>query len=1055
MKRELSNAQKQIYNFGELYPNDPSYNITVLCEISGKFDRERFKVISEICLNNTDVSRINIAREGDLLVNNYDETRSICVEEKNCYDKSSEDFMDYVVSMARKARSKPIDMKKWPLMNVVLFSNTDTMHMILFNIHHIIADVYSFYSIIDRVCTYYNSDKTIDEIVNEEKNTERLQYLDVLDRGGSKRTADIEYFKSIYQDGESIELKKLSQNRNSDGLLKGHKCVFELDKELSERVRSYQRDNRITDFAFFLAIYTLILKKVTMEDSIVTGIPLGNRTKKEMKNVFGYFVNTLPLKIVFSEDMSFFDICNTVLEKSFSLMRHQNFDLSQLNNWVTGRLNNVFTFYNQAMLLNLKECETRLIDFGLENVMFELTGRVEAADNYRIEFEYGEFFEDVNIKELYTAVVRQAVENMKIKDISLTWDFWETEYSKINSYIADRKYDTVKSIFEKIVNTNSNSIAVKYGDDEYTYKELNEISNQIADKLLNNYPEQKQIAFSLNRKKELIAIIMGIIKAGKTYVPIDTMSPVKRSQYILNDLGNVTYIAEKEITEKVGADSSTNIISYDDFFSDISDYSSENPEIELDDPGLYMIYTSGSTGDPKGVTIKNNNLISLITSTQEKYRFDNNDVWTLFHSYGFDFSVWEIFGCLLSGGKLVVIDPNVCKSVDQFYEIVHSEKVTVLNQTPTAFKSFIKCDSHVQKELNIRYVIFGGEALYFNSLKDWIGRHPLERTKLINMYGITETTIHVTYYEVTYEDIHNNNKSVIGLPLDNLGVYIADEELNILPKGITGELLVYGDGVSCGYYNNNELTEEKFILLPQTGQRVYKSGDLARINKDGMIEYLGRKDKQVQLRGFRIELGEIENVIMREFDLKVCSVQVMNYGDNDDRIVAFMEKSKISEDKAEMTGKLKQALPYYMIPSEYVGIDSIPMTINGKVDVDKLFSEMKKIEQKDVVIIFKNKNEENLYDMIKEVSGIGNFKMSDNLFDVGITSVHLSAIHGKIKKKYNLKNFNFIDLFSYPSIEKISALIDSQKKDRRKSGSGNVSRAELRRAQRKKGDFCP
>lgn len=1048
MKRELSNVQKQIYNYCELYPKDPSYNITVLCEIQGKFDKERFKVISEICLNNIDVSKVNIAKEGNLLVNNYDETHSICIEEKDCSDKSGEEFRDYVISVAREARSKPIDMKKWPLMNVVLFSHTDKEHMILFNIHHIIADVYSFYSIIDRVCIYYNSDKTIGEIADEEKSSERIQYLDVLDKVFGNGAADIDYFKSIYQEGESIELKKLSQNRNSDGMIKGHKCVFELDKELSEKIRSYIKDNRITDFAFFLAIYILILKKVTMEDSIVTGIPLGNRTKREMKDVFGYFVNTLPLKIVFSEDMTFNDLCDTVLEKSFSLMRHQSFDLSQLNNWVTGRLNNVFTFYKQAMLLNLKDCETRLVDFGLENVMFELTGRAEAADNYKIEFEYGEFFDDVNIEEMYNEVVHQAVVNMKIKDISLTADTWRSEYANINSYIADRKYDTVKSIFEKTAAINSDGIAVKYGDDEYTYKELNEISNQVADKLLKNYPEHKQIAFSLNRKKELLALIMGIIKAGKTYVPIDTMSPVKRSQYILNDLGNVTYIAEKEIAERIGTDSSANVISYDDFFSDISGYSSENPEIELDDPGLYMIYTSGSTGNPKGVTIKNNNLISLMTSTQKKYKFDNNDVWTLFHSYGFDFSVWEIFGCLLSGGKLIVIDPNICKSVDQFYEIVHKEKVTVLNQTPTAFKSFIKCDSQAKKELNIRYVIFGGEALYFNSLKDWVGRHPLENTKLINMYGITETTIHVTYYEVTNEDIQSNNKSVIGLPLDNLGVYVVDEDMNILPQGITGELLVYGDGVSCGYYNKSELTEEKFTVLPQTGQRIYKSGDLARINKDGMIEYLGRKDKQIQLRGFRIELGEIENVIMREFDLKVCSVQVINYGENDDRIVAFMEKNKICDEKADMTGKLKQALPYYMIPSEYVGVDSIPMTINGKVDVDKLVSEMKKTEQKEVVITFKNKNEENLYNIIKDVSGIGNFKISDNLFDVGITSVHLSAIYNKIQEKYSLDNFNLIDLFSYPSIEKLSALIDSQKKEKSRPGRRNVSRAELRRAQR-------
>lgn len=1048
MKKKLSNLQKQLYNFSEMYPNDPSYNITVLYEIKGEFDKERFIRIADVYLNSFDVSKVSIEKSDNIAFNNCEENRNIKIEQIDCTNKDINEFREYVTSVAKTVCSTPIDIKKWPLIEMTLFHKSTTENMLLFNIHHIIADVYSFYSAIERVSMYYNSDKTEAEIIADICGEARLQYLDAIDMINGNEEADMEYFKNVFHEGDSIELKKISQQRNQKGLIVGRRCSFELDKELSDNIHSFVNDNRITDFAFFLAINVLFLHKITMEDIIVTGIPLGNRTKKELKDVFGYFVNTLPLKIDFSDDKTFSELCDEVLERSFELMKHQSFDLSKLNGWINGRLNNGFTFYKQSLSLGLKGCETTNIIFEKDNVIFELTGRVEAADNYRVEYEYGEFFEGVNIESVYSAIVRQAVENKNIKQISLIYDSIEEEYKKTNSYMANRKYDKIKNIFEDIAFKYPNNIAVKYCNDEYTYKELNEAANRISDKLLKKYPEQKKIAFSLNRKKELIALIIGIIKSGKTYVPIDTISPLKRSQYIINELGNITYIAENEIAEKICC-SDANVICCDDFFSDISNYSSQNPaEISEEDPEIYMIYTSGSTGNPKGVVISNNNLASLMNTAKYEYGFNSSDVWSLFHSYGFDASVWEIFGCLLNGGKLIIIDPYISKSTDQFYSTVHDEKITVLNQTPTALKRFIKCDNKYQKELSLRYVFMGGETLHFNILNEWICRHPLEKTKMINVYGITETTIMTSGYEIMYEDIYNNKKSVIGVPLDNQGVYIVDNDLNILPVGVLGELVIYGDNVSEGYNNNPELTSKKFVTLPQTGQNVYLTGDLACINKKGLIEYQCRKDDQIQLRGFRVELGEIEKIIIKEFNTKQCSVQLVKYNENDERIVAFMDKTKIIKDKAEMAAKLRSYLPYYMIPSEYVGIDNIPMTVNGKVDKEKLIAEMNNVDFSDQTPVFKNSNEETIYNIIKDVSGIGNFKISDNLFDVGISSIHLPEIYDCIQEKFSIKNFDLVDLFSHPSIDALCELINNQKKKSFHNTKKQMTRAELRLAQR-------
>ncbi|MCP5002782.1 MAG: amino acid adenylation domain-containing protein, partial [Planctomycetes bacterium] len=376
--------------------------------------------------------------------------------------------------------------------------------------------------------------------------------------------------------------------------------------------------------------------------------------------------------------------------------------------------------------------------------------------------------------------------------------------------------------------------------------------------------------------------------------------------------------------------SKSKVVCLDSDWEQIEDYSYENLKIQNRPESLaYVIYTSGSTGKSKGCMVSHSNAARLFRATEELYNFNQHDVWTLFHSSAFDFSVWEIWGALLYGGKLVVIPYFTSRNPEDFYHLLIEHKVTVLNQTPSAFKQLINVDNKPD-ELALRLVIFGGEALDFKMLRPWFTRHGDRRPQLVNMYGITETTVHVSYYPITGNQRSFN--SLIGRPLRDLQVCVLDARLQTVPIGVPGEMYVGGAGVTSGYLNRPELTAENFIAVEVFGklQRVYKTGDRARWLPDGSLEYLGRLDNQVKVRGFRIEPGEIETVLSQHEDVKEAVVVLSNKEDNPG-LVAFVtvisDPLPINDNRlliTELRTWLKARLPEYMLPSSLSVLEQMP-----------------------------------------------------------------------------------------------------------------------------------
>jgi amino acid adenylation domain-containing protein len=484
------------------------------------------------------------------------------------------------------------------------------------------------------------------------------------------------------------------------------------------------------------------------------------------------------------------------------------------------------------------------------------------------------------------------------------------------------------------------AIAVTCEGASLSYRELNRRANQLAHRLraLGVGPETL-VAIGLERSLEMVVGLLGILKAGGAYLPIDAAYPRERVQFMFEDARPAVLLTSPAQRASLPAcDAPTLLLDGD--WTEFAAEPAHDPEPTVQPENLaYVIYTSGSTGKPKGCQVTHANVERLFTATGEWFHFGPEDVWTFFHSHAFDFSVWEIWGALIHGGRVVVVPYELSRSPELFHALLVRERVTVLNQTPSAFRSLIHADlasGIAPSQLSLRYVIFGGEALELQMLRPWFDRHGDARPQLINMYGITETTVHVTYRPIGRDDLERNAGSMIGEPIPDLRLFVLDPELAPVAVGEVGEIHVAGAGVSRGYLNRPELTAERFFdWQAPDGEhvRLYKTGDLARTLADGDLEYLGRSDLQVKIRGFRIETGEIEGVLARHDAVRSCAVIARDDGPGGEaRLVAYVVPAGMPASHATLRAHLSTALPDYMLPGAFVDLEALPLTENGKLD---------------------------------------------------------------------------------------------------------------------------
>ncbi|MEU0179036.1 amino acid adenylation domain-containing protein [Streptomyces massasporeus] len=494
---------------------------------------------------------------------------------------------------------------------------------------------------------------------------------------------------------------------------------------------------------------------------------------------------------------------------------------------------------------------------------------------------------------------------------------------------------TVDGLFADVARERPDAIALTAGDTRLTYAELDARAEQTAAGLRSlDVAPGSMVGVALERDADLVVTLLGVLKAGCAYVPMDLGHPPERLRYTVDDAGAEVVVASDGI---LPGSSAVRTVTPAALRALGAAEPPAPPRPEDPSAPAYVIYTSGSTGRPKGVVVPHRSVAALVDATREDFRLTGDDVWTLFHSSAFDFSVWEIWGCLLTGGRLVVVDYWTARDTEQFHDLLSRERVTVLNQTPSAFAQLVETDRRADTELTLRLVIFGGEPLDVRMLVPWFARHSHTACRLVNMFGITETTVHVTAHTVTPHDVLAAGRQV-GPALPGWTLSVRDPRGRVLPIGAAGEICVGGAGVADRYLGQPELTAERFVTDPHGGGRIYRSGDRGRLRPDGSLDHLGRLDSQVKVRGHRIELDEIRNVLLSHPEVTGAATVLGHDVPGDPataRIDAYVTL-RGPADTAELLAHARGMLPSYMVPATVTELDALPLTINGKVDTAAL-----------------------------------------------------------------------------------------------------------------------
>ncbi|QFS50798.1 non-ribosomal peptide synthetase [Nostoc sphaeroides] len=1046
----LSFAQQRLWFFTQLEPDSSAYNIPAAVRLTGKLNIDALsKSIHEIIIRHEILRTTFTVIEGEPIqvIGKGENFTFPIIDLQTLVEENKQQA---VLNLAALEAKKPFHLVQDPLLRASLLRLAETEYVVLLTMHHIVSDGWSTGIFIQELTALYTAfsqgqPSPIPDLP--------IQYADfaIWQRQwlqGEVLQTQLNYWK--HQLGGNLPILELPSDRPRPAIQSNNGATqrFQLSKSLTEKLKNLSNQEGVTLYMTLLAAFKVLLYRYTQQEDIIVGTPIANRDRTEIEGLIGFFVNTLVMRTNLANNPTCREFLQQVREVTLSAYAHQDLPFERLvEELQPGRdlshsplFQVMFVLQNATTEpINLPELTLQELRLEKNTAKFDLTLSLsETETGLQGDLEYNtDIFNTDRITRMlghFQVVLEGIVANpqQRLSELPLLTAIEQhqllVEWN--NTDIEYPQNQCIHQLFEAQVEKNPDAVAVVFENQQLTYRELNTKANQLAHYLqkLGVKPEVL-VGICVERSLFMIIGILAILKAGGAYVPLDPAYPQERLGYMLADAQVSVLLTQKHLLETLPAHN-TQTLCLDQDENLFITQSTANPISNATSENLaYVIYTSGSTGQPKGVLINHSNVVRLFAAVQPWYNFHQQDVWTLFHSYAFDFSVWEIWGALLYGGKLVVVPYWVSRTPEAFYELLSKEQVTVLNQTPSAFRQLIQVEKSTGEllSLNLRLLIFGGEALDIQSLQPWFARHGDQSPQLVNMYGITETTVHVTYRPLTLSDLHTT-ASVIGKPIPDLQVYLLDKNQQLVPIGVPGEMYISGAGLARGYLNRPDISQERFIAHPLSKQgKLYKSGDLARYLPNGDIEYLGRIDHQVKIRGFRIEIGEIEAAIEQHSEIREAVVIVREDIQDDKRLVAYIVPQTTNISVLELRHFLKAKLPEYMIPSAFVVLEKFPLTPNGKIDRRALPAPDKIHQPDENYSLGLTPVQEMLAGIWAEILGIKQVGIHENFFELGGHSLLATRVISQIRKAFKVE-LPLRCLFESPTIAELAKEIEQTTK---------------------------
>ncbi|WP_342707226.1 amino acid adenylation domain-containing protein [Fontibacillus panacisegetis] len=1040
----MSSAQKRMYIMNKMEDLGTVYNMPSVMKIEGKLELDKIKQVCQKLTQRHEGLRTSFHMvEGELVQKVEDE-----VEIDFAYEE-----IDDVEGMAAtppinellEEFLRPFNLGEAPLLRIKVVKYGEEKNLLMFDMHHIISDGATMNIITKEFSQMYNGEKL--KALN-------VQYKDYSEWMRKKDISNQEaYWIDQLSDDIPVLDLPLDYPRPQSQQFSGAAFDTNISAMTKAQVQQLCKQTGTTEYMALLSTLMVLLHKYSRQEDIIIGSPISGRTHEDTENVIGMFVNTLAMRGKPEGQKSYADFLAEIKETCLKGYENQEYPFEDVVDKVNVKRdmsrNPIFDVMFVLQNNEEEEVSTQGVAFeevetGSKIAKFDLTVTVDITpDGYMVNWEYcDELFKEETIRRMaaHFGQILQEITKAPAKQISEIEVITEVEKDQIlidfNETKAEYAKDkSIKQLFEEQVKNTPKRVAVVYEDQQVTYEELNKRANIIARQLRKEISDEEIVGIILERDINMISALLGVVKSGGTYLPIDPEAPSDRIQYTLEDSNVQMLLTSKNVSIDVSFNGK--VVYIEDLL--MAKVNSRNLAITVPpSQALYVIYTSGTTGNPKGTIIEHRNVVRLLKNSEFQFDFDENDVWSMFHSTNFDFSVWEMYGALLYGGKLIVIPKSATKDSYAFLDILSREKVTVLNQVPSSFYELMQTElTEVNRELYLKYLIFGGEALNSRKLKNWYEKHP--STTVVNMYGITETTVHVTYKEITAAEI-DKGISNIGKAIPTTKVYVMNGN-KMCGIGMQGELCVGGDGVARGYLNRPELTSARFVDNPYAaGERMYRSGDLARWLPDGNIEYLGRIDDQVKIRGYRIELGEIENVLRNKNGIRDVAVIVREDQVGDKFICAYVVNDHPAEELNVLQVKdaIRKDLPEYMIPAHIMEIDKLPITANGKLDRKRLPEPI--VQSDKEYVAPRNDMEEKLVEIFENVLGIQKIGIDDNFFEMGGDSIKAIRVISKLREAgYDLSVKNLMMERSIRFIaEKTEVIVNGMQKYSQEEVVGEV-----------------